>query len=147
VQLVLAGDGPERHRLLAAGGARVRCLGSLAPDQVAQALRAADLLVLPSEREGWPNVVTEALASGLRVVATRVGGLPEILGEPARDDHSLGALVPPRDDAAFAAAIAAVLAQPADPARVRAYAERWSWEQPVGTLARLLQSALDGGSP
>jgi preprotein translocase subunit SecE len=72
VLLVLVGEGPERAAIAAAGGARVRFLGALAPAQVAVACRAADALVLPSEREGWPNVVTEALASGLPVVASRV---------------------------------------------------------------------------
>jgi glycosyltransferase involved in cell wall biosynthesis len=97
VQLVLVGDGPERATLAATGGARVHLLGALPPERVAIAYRAADLLVLPSEREGWPNVVTEALASGLRVVATRVGGIPEILGDREPVDAQLGALVPPRD--------------------------------------------------
>jgi glycosyltransferase involved in cell wall biosynthesis len=143
VSLALVGDGPERQPLLAAGGGRVHCLGALGPDLVAEAYRTADLLVLPSEREGWPNVVTEALASGLRVVATRVGGMPEILGDPRPDDRSLGALVEPGDDAAFAAAIASVLSVPADGAQVRAFAERWSWEQPVRMLAGIVQQALE----
>ena len=103
VRLVLVGDGPERQTIAGKGGDRVHFLGAQPPDVVARAYRACDLFVLPSEREGWPNVVTEALASGLRVVATRVGGIPEILADPGPEDRSRGALVPPGEPAAFAA--------------------------------------------
>lgn len=142
VHLVLVGDGPERATIRAAGGARVHLLGTLPPERVALACRAADLLVLPSEREGWPNVVTEALASGLRVVATRVGGIPEILGDREPIDPQLGELVPPRDVAALAAAITRVLARTAQPAAVRAFAERHGWQQPVQFLAARFRELL-----
>ncbi|MGE3175633.1 MAG: glycosyltransferase [Planctomycetota bacterium] len=142
VRLVLVGDGPERAAIAAAGGDRVTFLGTLPPDGVATACRACDLLVLPSEREGWPNVVTEALASGLRVVATRVGGIPEILGDPPPADGSLGALVPPGDVDALARALRFVLGVPSDPRRVRAYAERFGWREPVALLADAFSRAL-----
>jgi len=140
VQLVLVGDGPERAAIAAAGGARLHFLGARAPDEVALAYRACDLFVLPSEREGWPNVVTEALASGLRIVATRVGGIPQILGD-GNADGALGALVAPRDADAFAAALQAVLAVSGDRARVRTFAERYGWAEPVALLAKLFQRA------
>jgi glycosyltransferase involved in cell wall biosynthesis len=142
VQLVLVGDGPERGTIAEAGGARVHLLGALAPDRVALAYRTADLLVLPSEREGWPNVVTEALASGLRVVATRVGGIPEVLGEPDPADVGIGALVPPRDVEALAAAIVRVLAVPARPDAVRQFAERHGWREPVQFLVQRFRTLL-----
>lgn len=142
VHLVLVGDGPERESIAAAAPGRVHFLGQRPPDEVAMACRAADLLVLPSEREGWPNVVTEALASGLRVVATRVGGIPQILGEPSPDDLSLGALVPVGDAPALAAAVRAVLEQPADPRRVREFAERYGWAEPVALLVDVFRRAL-----
>jgi teichuronic acid biosynthesis glycosyltransferase TuaC len=140
VLLALVGDGPERAAIAAAGGARVRFLGTLLPERVAIAYRAADVVVLPSEREGWPNVVTEALASGAPVVATRVGGIPQILGDPVAP--GVGALVPPGDLAALTAALRAVLAGPRDPAIVRAYAERYGWREPVQQLVDLFHSAL-----
>ncbi len=140
VELVLVGDGPERATITAAGGARVRFLGALPPEQVAMAYRAADLFVLPSEREGWPNVVTEALASGLRVIATRVGGIPQILGDPV--PRELGALVPPRDGAALAAALHQALGAPANRAAVRRFAERYGWDEPVTVLTKVFRQAL-----
>jgi glycosyltransferase involved in cell wall biosynthesis len=147
VRLVLVGDGPERAAIAALGGDRVTFLGEQPPDFVAQACRACDLFVLPSEREGWPNVVTEALASGLRVVATRVGGIPEMLGDPPPADGSLGALVPAGDADALAAALAHMLQTPGDPARVRAHAQRFSWDEPVALLVAAFRSALAGGAP
>lgn len=144
LRLVLVGDGPERAAIAAAGGDRVLFLGTRPPGEVADVMAACDLLVLPSEREGWPNVVTEALASGLRVVATAVGGIPEILGDPPPADRSLGALVPPRDAPALARAIRGVLAVPGDRQRVRAFASRYGWQEPVQMLVDLFRSATTG---
>lgn len=142
VRLVLVGDGPERAAIAAAGGARVLFLGSRGPDEVALAYRAADLFVLPSEREGWPNVVTEALASGLRVLATPVGGIPEILAQPAPDDLRLGALTPVGDVAAFAGAAARLLDRPGDRDVVRAFAARYGWQPPVTLLVAIFRRLL-----
>ncbi len=138
-ELVLVGEGPDRAAI-AAAYPRVRFLGPLPPDRVALAYRAADVLVLPSEREGWPNVVTEALASGLPVVASRVGGIPEILGEPV--PGHLGAMVAPGDVAGFEHALRARLAAPPDRAAVRTFAQRYGWEGPVAFLAQLFRAAL-----
>lgn len=144
VQLVLVGDGPDRARIAELGGARVHFLGPLPPAQVAVACRAADALVLPSEREGWPNVVTEALASGLPVVATSVGGIPQILGAgpgqaPRRE---LGALCAPNDLAGLVAALQRTLATPPDRAAVRTFAERYGWDEPVQLLVGVFRQAL-----
>jgi glycosyltransferase involved in cell wall biosynthesis len=138
--LVLAGDGPERGRLASAlPASRTRFLGALDRDRLALAYRACDLLVLPSESEGWPNVVTEALASGLPVVATRVGGVPQIL---AGGTH--GRLVERGDARALASAVAELLAAPPAKAEVRAFATRWSWDEPVDLLVAAFGEALAG---
>jgi glycosyltransferase involved in cell wall biosynthesis len=146
VLLALVGEGPQRAAIAAAGGDRLRFLGPLPPDRVALAYRAADLLVLPSEREGWPNVVTEALASGLRVVASRVGGIPQIFGD-REPGPALGALVPPRDAAALATAVRSLLDVPADAESVRAFAVRYGWDEPVRTLVNVFQNALAEQAP
>ena len=137
-RLVLVGAGPERARLesvLPAG--KTIFLGSLPQERVALAYRACDLFVLPSEREGWPNVVTEALASGLPVVATAVGGIPQILG-----GSPYGKLVPSGDSTALASALEAMLAELPQKAAVRAFALRWSWDEPVALLRAAFTEAL-----
>jgi glycosyltransferase involved in cell wall biosynthesis len=138
VHTALVGDGPERERLRSAAPAgRLTLLGERTRREVATAYRAADVLALPSEREGWPNVVTEALASGLPVVATAVGGVPRILTDPR-----CGRLVPVGDVAALARELRALLDDPPDPASVAAFAARFSWDEPVGVVRRALARAL-----
>lgn len=139
LRLVLVGEGPERERIAAAAPDRVTFLGAQPPERVALAYRAADVFVLPSEREGWPNVVTEALASGLPVVATRVGGIPQILG--AAPPAARGAMVAPGDVGAFAAALGAVFAADRDAGEVRRYAERFGWQEPVEDLVDTFRAA------
>lgn len=138
--LILVGDGPERSRLAALGGDHIRLLGALPPDEVAMAYQAADAFVLPSHREGWPNVVTEALASGLPIVATPVGGIPQILGGE-HPDPVLGTLVPVGDTAGFTAALQLVLDRKKQTNEVRAFAERYGWQEPVDQLVQMFRDA------
>jgi glycosyltransferase involved in cell wall biosynthesis len=92
------------------------------PKPTREAFAMARALVVPSRGESMPYVVLEAVAAGLPLVATRVGGIPEIFG-PRADD-----LVPPGDAGALAAALAAMLA---DPARAAADAQaRREWLMP-----------------
>lgn len=94
-----------RDRLAGAGlSERVRLAGPLTGPALDAAYAAADLLVLPSRGETYGMVVTEALARGVPVLATEVGGLPEALGR-APDGDLPGLLVPPDDPAALAAAL------------------------------------------
>ncbi|RZK45563.1 MAG: glycosyltransferase, partial [Hymenobacter sp.] len=127
LRLRVAGYGPAEatlHRLaqelnLLADGT-VTFLGKLAPAQVAAEMRRAACLVLFSNYENLPCVLLEAQASGLPAVATRVGGVPELL-----PDAGIGLLVPPGDEAALAQALREVLAAPPgrfDTARLRARA-------------------------
>ena len=107
---MLAGEGPLRgeieERVKSAGlEGRFRLLG-LRRD-VPELLRALDLLVLPSGREGLPNIVLEAMASGVPVVATDVGGTGELVIE-----GKTGSLVRPGDAEALARAILALSASP-----------------------------------
>lgn len=113
--LWLAGEGPERPRLearIAALGLaeRVRLLGERT--DTLRLMQAADLLVLPSREEGLSNVLLEAMGNGLPVVATAVGGTPELV-----EDGHTGCLVPGGDVRTLAAAIACLLADA--PARQR----------------------------
>ena len=83
---------------------RIRLTGPLTGDDLAAAYAGADLLVLASRGETYGMVVTEALARGIPVLATAVGGLPETLGR-APDGSLPGLLVPPGDPAALAKAL------------------------------------------
>jgi glycosyltransferase involved in cell wall biosynthesis len=107
--LTIVGDGPERARLERLAdkvGADVDFVGEVDPGEVGQYYRSASVFVLPStEGEGMPNVVLEAMAWGLPVVATDSGGVPSLI-----DDGSNGYLVPMRDAEALAERIQAVLA-------------------------------------
>ena len=105
VQVVVAGDGPERARLEASVRElglepRVAFLGTVPRERVLRLFRAADASVLPSAWENFPHTVVEALAVGCPVVATAVGGVPEVV----RDGEN-GLLVPPGDPHALAGAI------------------------------------------
>jgi glycosyltransferase involved in cell wall biosynthesis len=108
VRLQIAGDGPDRDRV--AGeiarlglGAAVELLG--ARDDVQDLLAAADIFVLSSRSEGMPMTVLEAMAAGLPVVASAVGGVPEAVG-----DGETGTLVPPGDPDALGRALAVLVA-------------------------------------
>jgi glycosyltransferase involved in cell wall biosynthesis len=124
--LVIAGEGPERpalERLIAERGleGRARLAGRVAPGDMPALLAAADLMLLPSEREGLANVWVEALACGTPILISDVGGAREVLDRP-----EAGRTVE-RDAEAIAAAAREMLAAPPDRHKVRAAAERFSW--------------------
>jgi glycosyltransferase involved in cell wall biosynthesis len=101
-------------------------------ERVPQWLAAADVLALPSWNEGMPNVVIEALASGRPVVATSVGGIPDVV------HGNSGEVVAPRDPAALSGALLRVLSKRHDPTAISAALERPDWS----TSARLLHESL-----
>jgi glycosyltransferase involved in cell wall biosynthesis len=116
----IIGDGPERKRLMrraeAAGlGPRLRWLGTVS--EAGRLFRAFDAFVLSSRTEGTPVVLFEAMAAGVPIVATAVGGVPDVLS----DREAL--LVAPENPAALAAALENLVKDP-DSARVRAEAAR-----------------------
>lgn len=107
---VLLGDGPERSRLmrLASELGLEGCVHLPGhTEQPARALEDSDLMVLPSHREGLPNAALEALAMQVPVLATAVGGTPEVIV-----DGETGRLVPPRSPALLAAGIEDFLVNP-----------------------------------
>ncbi len=141
--LAVVGGGDAAGRLeaaLAPLGERARMLGERPHDDVPMWMAAADLVVLPSWNEGTPNVVIEALACGRRVVATRVGGIPDLITSPL-----LGELVPPRSPDALAEAIRDALATDYDPQAVAAAAHSSSWDDSAARLHAVLEEALRAG--
>jgi glycosyltransferase involved in cell wall biosynthesis len=141
VDVVLVGAGalePELRARVASLGldGRVRLVGRRLHDEVPLWLAAFDVLCLPSRREGCPNVVLEALASGRPVVASAVGGVPELVREGA------GLLVPPERPDALASAIAAALARTWDDAALRATVPSLSWDAVAAAYARLVDEVV-----
>lgn len=147
LRLLIAGEGPMRGaietEIAAAGlGDRVWLAGERA--DVAAVLRGLDLFVLPSRAEGISNTILEAMACGLPVVATDVGGNGELVS-----DGQTGRLVPAGDRGALAEAIAGYAA---DPARMRRHGaqgrrraeEFFSLETMVAQYASLYDPHLGG---
>lgn len=119
--LVVAGDGPLRPDIeaqiadLGLAGS-VHLLG--VREDVPNILRSLDVAVLPSDSEGSPIALIEAMVAGRAIVATRVGGMPSIL-----DEGRCGVLVPPRDPEALAQAVAGLLHDPSRRAELGAMAQ------------------------
>lgn len=135
VSLVLVGEGPLRRELQRrAPSGRLHLLGARGRQDVVLALQACDVFTLPSQREGWPNVVTEALGSGLPVVATAVGGIPEIVTEAVA-----GELVA-ADAQALAHALQRQLARGDQRAAIARFAQRYDWQAPIARLRAVLRS-------
>jgi glycosyltransferase involved in cell wall biosynthesis len=140
LQVYMIGEGADRPLVEAAiqahnASAYVHAMPECSFDDVAMWMTAADLVTLPSYKEGCPNVVLEALACGRPVVATNVGGIPEIMNEKC------GLLVPPRDVQALAKALAETLDRRWDAEDVAAYGGR-SWEAVAAELLPILEELV-----
>ncbi len=138
VRLVVAGDGPDRARLEALGGATF--LGAQPRETVLELFRAADASILSSSWENFPHGVVESLAAGTPVIATAVGGVPEVV-----TDGENGLLVPAGDGGGLTAAVRRYLAEPGLAASLRANAapsvERYSRTRVYGRLLDILTGA------
>lgn len=123
-------------------GDRVSLSGPRVGADLAQSYAAADVLVLASHAETYGMVVTEALAHGLPVIATGVGGVPDALGR-APDGCPPGLLVPPADPSALSAALRYWLSDVAVRGRLRRAAEQRrqalpAWSVTADCVARVL---------
>ena len=125
--LTFVGDGQMATALRVEAAAlgilpHVSFAGRQSPDEVAWWMAACDVLCLPSRREGCPNVVLEALASGRPVVASAVGGVPELISSLN------GVTVPADDPGALAAGLKSALERTWNPADLRASVASLTWE-------------------
>jgi glycosyltransferase involved in cell wall biosynthesis len=139
------GEGRALAALASAAGIERSCRWLGPRDDVAELMQAADVLIHPAHEEGSPNVVLEAMAAGLAVIATDVGGTAELLGE-------VGLLVPARDPTALAAAIIQLVTDQhlrttlATSGRARASAE-FSLEACVARYCALYAGLAVGAAP
>jgi glycosyltransferase involved in cell wall biosynthesis len=126
--LLIVGDGPEESSLRGLAerlGVRERVVfvGRVPHGELSRFYSAADVLVLASSREGWPNVLLESMACGTPVAATNVNGTPEVVQAP-----EAGRIAAARTVDALTEAIADVLEHVPSPGDVRRYAEQFSWD-------------------
>ncbi len=146
--LLIAGSGPDEALLKALAKThgvanRVRFLGSVPHDKLREIYSAADALVLASSREGWPNVLLEAMACGTPAIATPVWGSGEVITAP-----QAGRLTTARTPAALCEAINALFAAKPDRAATRAYAEQFSWDDTAtGVLDVFKSAAVKSSAP
>lgn len=148
-RLVIVGDGPERGRLQDSAKAlgidpNVYFAGQMSDVRACYA--GADVLALPSHSEGSPYVLLEAMAANLPVVATSVGGVPELV-----EDEESALLVPARDTRAMAGAIARVLIDGELARRLaanasRLVATRYSPETYVRSLVEIYREIIESGA-
>jgi glycosyltransferase involved in cell wall biosynthesis len=136
--LAIVGGGPLRAELEAALPSGAKAHGPQPLEAIPTWLAACDVLALPSHVEGTPNVVLEAFASGRRVVASAVGGVPDLISHP-----TLGTLVPPRDPDTFGAALTQALRTPYVPQDIAALGAHGGWEASAAALHAVLAAAAD----
>ena len=135
-RLLIVGDGPERGRLEALAAElgvadRVGLLGARPHHALPALYTAADALVLASSREGWANVLLEAMACGTPVVASPIPGNPEVV-----QSRAAGVIMPANTPEGVAAGVRDLSASPPARAATRAYAEGFGWEETsAGQLA------------
>lgn len=144
VALLLVGDGPEKDRLQRMAqqlgvADRVRFLGAIPHQELATIYSAADILVLASSREGWPNVLLESMACGTPVVASNIWGNPEVVGAP-----EAGCLMEERTSEGVADAVQRLFARLPDRTKTRRYAEKFSWEETSQGQVQLFEGVIGG---
>jgi len=141
--LFIAGDGEERASLQSLAeklgvSDRVRFLGAVGQDILRNLYTGADALVLASSREGWANVLLEAMACGTPVIASNVWGTPEVVAAP-----EAGVLMPSLDVDGVVAATQKLFSSLPSRAATRAYAEKFGWEPTTQGQIDLFREILD----
>ena len=135
VDVIFVGSGPEAGRI--ATSDRILLVGPRPHEEIPLWMNACDVLCLPSRNEGTPNIVLEALACGLPVVASRVGGVPEIV---RRGENGL--LVEPRNERALAGALQEALETVWDRAKIQDSVRRFDWAENAARIVAALEDAI-----
>lgn len=142
VELLIAGRGPHESVFKSLSGRfgvadRVRFLGVLPQNELRWLYSAADALVLASAREGWPNVLLEAMACGTPVIASDVGGIKEIVLAP-----EVGVLMDEWGAAEIVKAVVRLRSALPTRSTIRAYAERFGWQPTTDGQLMLFRQIL-----
>jgi glycosyltransferase involved in cell wall biosynthesis len=145
-RLVIVGDGPLRHELVALAqgqqvAERVTFLGQVDQDALRTCYNTADATILASAREGMPNVVLESLACGTPVIASHVGGIPEVLTSDVA-----GVLLERSSPDCLRAAILALRERRLPKSAVREFALRFAWEPTINAQIALYRKVLADAS-
>jgi glycosyltransferase involved in cell wall biosynthesis len=145
-RLILVGDGKERERLAALSiqlGIQkyVQFIGLVPHEKIKTYMQQADVFVLPSLSEGFPNVILEAMACGLPIVASRVGGIPDII-----TNSTHGYLVEVKDTNDIANKILLLLSD--EPLRKkisdnnRHFVKKYTWENVISELEKIYELSI-----
>jgi len=142
VRLLIAGGGPDRDALQRQAdkrgvGDRVQFVGVVPQTDLKWWYSAADALALCSSREGWANVLLEAMACGTPVIATNIWGTPEVVSTP-----DAGVLMPARSGQGLAQAWATLFAHYPSRGATRAHAETFSWDDTTLGQLRLFDNVM-----
>ena len=143
--VVVVGEGPDKARLVRLANEmgvtdRVTFVGAVDPDRMPALYTAADVLVLASEREGMPNVVLESLACGTPVVASDVGGIPEVI-----TSRVAGCVLSDCNEVTIAEAVKARRASEVSRESVREFAHQFDWHSRISAQIELYEDVLAAG--
>jgi glycosyltransferase involved in cell wall biosynthesis len=139
--LLLVGEGPDKIKLKKLAKTldienRIVFVGAKSQNELKTYYSAADILILASSREGWANVILEAMACGAKVVGSNVGGIPEVIG-----DSNAGRIFNKRNPEDIVLAVDQLLDNPTSREDVIRYAEKFSWKDTsIGQYNIFLQS-------
>lgn len=147
MDLLIVGAGPDEAKFAGLAESlgvsdRVRFVGRVPHEDLPRYFSAADVSILASMREGWPNVLLESMACGTPVVASNVGAVPEIITTPR-----VGRIMAQRTPASLADAVRDLLSQETDHGGIRAYAEGFGWEETAGAQAALYAEVAAAATP
>ena len=116
---------------------RVDFIPGISQDELRTYYGAADALILASSREGWPNVLLESIACGTPVIATSVGGIPEVI-----KSREAGILLPDRSAKAIAEGVRALFSRYPERLATRRYAEKFDWRETSELQMNLFRTIL-----